>query len=125
MIRSLPHRPVLHVHEQDAAVRTRAAERETTDRERAVDFRLSAQHFVDLLVDGDVSNNTMNWQWVAGSGADAAPYFRVFNPVTQGERFDPQGEYVRRWAPALSTPPIVDLKESRQAALDAYAEIKD
>ena len=61
----------------------------------------------------------------AGTGTDAQPFFRIFNPETQAKRFDPDGEYVRRWAPALSAPPIVDLKESRQAALDAYAEIKD
>ncbi len=53
--------------------------------------------FWDTLVDADLANNTLNWQWVAGSGADAAPYFRIFNPVTQAKRYDPQGEYVRRW----------------------------
>ena len=64
-----------------------------------------------------------NWQWVAGCGDDAAPFFRIFNPETQAKRFDPDGEYVRRWAPALSGPPIVDLKESHQAALDAYGRV--
>ena len=60
-----------------------------------------ARHFMRLLVDGDLASNQHGWQWSAGSGTDAAPYFRVFNPVTQGERFDPQGEYVRRWVPEL------------------------
>jgi deoxyribodipyrimidine photo-lyase len=60
-----------------------------------------AKHFMDLLVDGELSSNQHGWQWAAGSGTDAAPYFRVFNPVTQGERFDPQGDYVRRWVPEL------------------------
>jgi deoxyribodipyrimidine photo-lyase len=55
-----------------------------------------------LLVDADVPQNVGNWQWVAGTGTDAAPYFRVFNPVTQGKRFDPDGEYVRRWVPELA-----------------------
>lgn len=63
------------------------------------------------------------WFWDTLVDADAAPFFRIFNPETQAKRFDPDGDYVRRWAPALSAPPIGDLKESRQAALDAYAEI--
>jgi deoxyribodipyrimidine photo-lyase len=61
-----------------------------------------ARHFMALLVDGDLASNQHGWQWAAGTGTDAAPYFRVFNPVTQGERFDPQGEYVRRWVPELA-----------------------
>jgi deoxyribodipyrimidine photo-lyase len=60
-----------------------------------------ARWFWDTLVDADLASNTLNWQWVAGSGADAAPYFRIFNPVTQGERFDPDGEYVRKWVPEI------------------------
>ena len=52
--------------------------------------------FWDTLVDADLANNTLGWQWIAGCGADAAPYFRVFNPVLQGEKFDPEGDYVRR-----------------------------
>jgi deoxyribodipyrimidine photo-lyase len=86
-----------------------------------------ARWFWDTLVDADLANNTLNWQWVAGSGADAAPYFRIFNPVTQGERYDPDGEYVRRWAPELQKQPmrpIVDLAQSRERALDAYASMK-
>ncbi len=62
---------------------------------------LGARHFLDHLRDGDIASNTHGWQWVAGTGTDAAPYFRVFNPVLQGERFDPDGAYVRRWLPEL------------------------
>ncbi|MEO8747766.1 MAG: deoxyribodipyrimidine photo-lyase [Rhodanobacter sp.] len=105
-----------------------------------------ARWFWDTLVDADLANNTMGWQWVAGCGADAAPYFRVFNPVTQGKRFDPEGAYLKRWLPELAgapvalvhepwkapellrvsgyPPPTVDLKDSRQEALDAYAAIR-
>ncbi len=61
--------------------------------------------FWDTLVDADLANNAMGWQWVAGCGIDAAPYFRIFNPVLQGERFDPDGSYVRRWVPELSSLP--------------------
>ncbi|WP_342373400.1 deoxyribodipyrimidine photo-lyase [Propioniciclava soli] len=86
------------------------------------------QWFWDTLVDADEANNPVSWQWVAGSGADAAPYFRVFNPETQRQKFDPDDGYVRRWVPEFGTPeypdPIVDLAESRRAALDAYAVVK-
>jgi deoxyribodipyrimidine photo-lyase len=61
--------------------------------------------FWDTLVDADLASNAANWQWVAGSGADAAPYFRIFNPVTQGEKFDPRGDYVRRWIPEIAALP--------------------
>jgi deoxyribodipyrimidine photo-lyase len=64
-----------------------------------------AAWFWEMLVDADLASNTLGWQWVAGSGADAAPYFRIFNPVTQGERFDPAGEYVRAWIPELERVP--------------------
>jgi len=67
-----------------------------------LDWRQGAAWFWDTLVDADLANNAASWQWVAGSGADAAPYFRVFNPVLQGERFDPEGAYVRRWVPELA-----------------------
>ncbi|CAN7574584.1 deoxyribodipyrimidine photo-lyase [Terrabacter sp. LjRoot27] len=63
---------------------------------------VGAQHFLDHLVDGDIASNNHGWQWVAGTGTDASPYFRVFNPVTQGRKFDPDGEYVRRWVPELA-----------------------
>jgi deoxyribodipyrimidine photo-lyase len=105
-----------------------------------------ARWFWDTLVDADLANNTLGWQWVAGCGADAAPYFRVFNPVTQARRFDPEGTYLTRWLPELSglptallhepwkepgvlerrgyPAPIVDLGQSRQRALDAYRRSK-
>jgi len=87
-----------------------------------------ADWFWDCLVDADLANNSASWQWVAGCGADAAPYFRIFNPVTQAEKFDPNLEYIKRWIPEFGTPdypdPIVDLKESRKKALEAYDQIK-
>jgi deoxyribodipyrimidine photo-lyase len=112
-----------------------------------------AAWFLDTLVDADLANNTLGWQWVAGCGADAAPYFRVFHPVLQGEKFDPAGDYVRRWVPELralaakhihepwNTPadvlaaagvrlgetyprPIVEHAEARDAALAAFQAMK-
>jgi len=81
--------------------------------------------FRERLVDYDPAANAFNWQWVAGSGADAAPYFRIFNPSTQAKRFDPLGEYVRRWVPELDTAeypaPIVDHAEARARALAALS----
>jgi deoxyribodipyrimidine photo-lyase len=68
-------------------------------------WECGARWFWDTLVDADLASNTLGWQWVAGCGADAAPYFRVFNPVTQAIRFDPQGDYVRRWIPELTRLP--------------------
>ena len=70
-----------------------------------IDWREGQDWFWDTLVDADLANNAASWQWVAGSGADAAPYFRVFNPVTQGQKFDPNGAYVRRWIPELAALP--------------------
>jgi deoxyribodipyrimidine photo-lyase len=67
-----------------------------------IDWRKGEKWFWDTLVDADPANNAANWQWVAGSGADAAPYFRIFNPILQGEKFDPEGAYVRRWVPELA-----------------------
>ena len=61
--------------------------------------------FWDTLVDADIASNAASWQWVAGCGADAAPYFRIFNPVLQGEKFDPEGAYVRKWVPELARLP--------------------
>lgn len=103
-----------------------------------------ARWFWDTLVDADLANNTQGWQWTAGTGADAAPYFRIFNPVTQGEKFDADGSYVRRWVPELRAltareihqpwrdekmlrssgypAPMIDLAASRSAALLAYSE---
>jgi len=117
-------------------------------------WQSGARWFWDTLVDADLANNTQGWQWSAGSGADAAPYFRIFNPVRQGERFDPDGVYVRRWCPELAhmpkrwlhqpwaapadvprdarvnlgrdyPRPIVDLAKTRAEALAAYDQIKD
>ena len=109
-------------------------------------WRHGARWFWDTLVDADLANNTLGWQWVAGSGADAAPYFRVFNPVSQAQKFDAQGGYLRRWLPELRDAPLpllhepwkdaallkrsgypapmVDLGESRVAALSAYQSMR-
>jgi deoxyribodipyrimidine photo-lyase len=118
-----------------------------------VPWQEGARWFWDTLVDADLANNTLGWQWTAGCGADAAPYFRIFNPVLQGTRFDPQGEYLRSWVPELSllsddaihAPwqtrpaaltaagfepgrdyplPIVDLATSRRRALAAYEPLR-
>ncbi|WP_460772674.1 cryptochrome/photolyase family protein [Microbacterium sp. GXF7504] len=90
-----------------------------------IDWRRGEEWFWDTLVDADAASNAFNWQWVAGSGADAAPYFRVFNPELQRAKFDPQGLYCARWAPdAADIPPIVDLAVSRNAALRAYERVK-
>ncbi len=70
-----------------------------------VDWREGARWFWDTLVDADLASNTLGWQWTAGCGADAAPYFRIFNPVSQGAKFDPHGDYVRRWVPELARLP--------------------
>jgi deoxyribodipyrimidine photo-lyase len=66
---------------------------------------VGARHFLEQLLDADIASNNHGWQWVAGTGTDAAPYFRIFNPVTQGRRFDPQGDFVRRWIPELAHVP--------------------
>ena len=70
-----------------------------------IPWQSGARWFWDTLVDADLANNTLGWQWVAGCGADAAPFFRIFNPVSQGERFDPKGEYVRQWVSELAKLP--------------------
>jgi deoxyribodipyrimidine photo-lyase len=70
-----------------------------------IDWREGEAWFWDTLLDADLANNVMNWQWVAGSGADASPFFRIFNPIAQGEKFDPDGAYVRRWIPELKKLP--------------------
>ena len=90
-----------------------------------IDWRLGEAWFWDTLVDADLAQNTANWQWVAGSGMDAAPYFRVFNPVRQGTRFDAEGAYVKRWVPELASLPAAqvhspwDLPTLLQSAEDA------
>ncbi|HVF18355.1 MAG TPA: FAD-binding domain-containing protein, partial [Steroidobacteraceae bacterium] len=112
-----------------------------------------ARWFWDTLVDADLANNTLGWQWTAGCGADAAPYYRIFNPILQAERFDPQRAYIRRWIPELATlpdrwihrpwlapaaalsaanvrlgttypKPIVELNRSRNEAMRAYQRIQ-
>lgn len=70
-----------------------------------IDWRRGEAWFWDTLVDADLASNVQNWQWVAGSGADASPYFRIFNPITQGEKFDADGKYVRKWVPELRKVP--------------------
>lgn len=93
-----------------------------------IHWRVGEEWFWETLVDADPASNPANWQWVAGSGADAAPFFRIFNPQTQAKRFDPQGEYVAHWVPDALTPaypePLVDLSESRRHALEAYESIR-
>lgn len=90
-----------------------------------VDWRVGEAWFWDTLVDADAASNPFNWQWVAGCGADAAPYFRIFNPVAQQQRFDPEERYVTRWAADSSgRPPLVDLRETRSRALAAYESMR-
>jgi len=83
-----------------------------------------ARWFWDTLVDADLANNTLGWQWVAGSGADAAPYHRIFNPSLQAERYDPDGGYVERWLDGRRSRPIVDHADARARALGAYARLR-
>ncbi len=70
-----------------------------------IDWREGQKWFWDTLVDADLANNSSSWQWGAGSGADASPFFRIFNPITQGEKFDPNGEYIRKWVPEIARLP--------------------
>ena len=109
-----------------------------------IHWRQGERWFWDTLVDADLGNNAANWQWVAGCGADAAPFFRVFNPVLQGKKFDPDGAYVRRYVPELKMvpdkhihspweapqppadypAPIVDLAAGRERALKSFKALK-
>ncbi len=87
-----------------------------------VDWREGARWFWDTLVDADLASNTLNWQWVAGCGADAAPFFRIFNPCEQGRRFDADGTYVRRWIPELAALPDRWLQEPASAPAEVLAQ---
>jgi len=95
-----------------------------------ISWQEGAYWFWDTLVDADLANNTLGWQWSAGCGADAAPYFRIFNPVRQIEKFDPAGEYIRRWIPELAgnatdyPQPVVDHAQARREALKAYEQTR-
>lgn len=89
-----------------------------------IDWHRGEEWFWDTLVDADGANNPFNWQWVAGSGADAAPYFRIFNPELQAKKFDPNRLYISQWASDAPAEPIVDLGETRKAALAAYDVVK-
>lgn len=89
-----------------------------------IHWREGAEVFMDKLVDADLASNSMNWQWVAGCGVDAAPFFRIFNPELQTKKFDPKGEYVAEWAPdSYEIDPIVDHDEMRKEALAAYKRL--
>lgn len=104
-----------------------------------LDWRIGERHFMEQLVDGDFASNNGGWQWSASTGTDAAPYFRVFSPISQSQRFDPQAQFIRHWLPQLKdvdlraihdptrgdgtpghVPPIVDAKASRQRAIDVF-----
>ncbi|OIN86468.1 MAG: deoxyribodipyrimidine photolyase [Alphaproteobacteria bacterium CG1_02_46_17] len=88
-------------------------------------WRIGEDWFWDTLVDANLANNAASWQWVAGCGADAAPYFRIFNPTTQGEKFDPENEYINKCAPdSHKIKPLVDHKKAREKALEAFKAIK-
>ncbi len=87
-----------------------------------VDWRVGEEWFWDTLVDGDLASNSASWQWVAGCGADAAPYFRIFNPILQGEKFDPEGDYVRRWVPEIAGLPNSFLHKPWEATKDALVK---
>jgi deoxyribodipyrimidine photo-lyase len=87
-----------------------------------IDWRRGEEWFWDTLIDADPASNPLNWQWVAGSGIDSAPYFRIFNPVLQAEKFDPDGEYVRRWVPELAELSSRDIHAPWQASNEALAD---
>jgi deoxyribodipyrimidine photo-lyase len=87
-----------------------------------IGWQQGAAWFWETLVDADLANNSLGWQWVAGCGADAAPYFRIFNPVIQGETFDAAGEYVRRWVPELARLPDRWIHKPWKAPVSKLAE---
>ena len=83
-----------------------------------LDYRLGEAHYMKYLTDGDWAQNNAGWQWSAGCGADAQPYFRVFNPILQGETWDPAGDYVRRWVPELARMPAKHIHRPGEAPDD-------
>ncbi|MCY4446576.1 MAG: deoxyribodipyrimidine photo-lyase [Rhodobacteraceae bacterium] len=87
-----------------------------------IDWRLGMQWFWDTLVDADIASNTLSWQWVAGCGADAAPYFRIFNPVLQARKFDPDNQYILRWVPELSQLPSKHIPEPWTASAEVLRQ---
>ncbi|MFU8797437.1 MAG: cryptochrome/photolyase family protein [Gammaproteobacteria bacterium] len=90
-----------------------------------IPWQIGAAWFWDTLVDADLANNSANWQWVAGCGADAAPYFRIFNPELQAKKYDPSNGYIRQWLPEkVSITPMVNHVEARNRALAAYKSLK-
>jgi deoxyribodipyrimidine photo-lyase len=110
-----------------------------------IEWTHGARHFMRHLVDGDLASNQHGWQWTAGTGTDAAPYFRIFNPVTQGRKFDPEGDYIRRYVPELRElsgqeihepwdraeglpdgypERIVDHAQARKQSLEAYQHLR-
>ncbi len=92
-----------------------------------IDWRWGERYFAEKLLDYELSSNNGNWQWAAGTGCDAAPYFRVFNPNTQMQKYDPDQCYVKKWVPEFGTPnyakPMVDLKVTRQRAIETYKSV--
>ncbi|HKK18884.1 MAG TPA: FAD-binding domain-containing protein, partial [Opitutales bacterium] len=86
------------------------------------DWREGARWFWHTLVDADLASNTLGWQWSGGCGADAAPYFRIFNPMTQGKKFDPEGDYVKRWVPELKKVPTKYIHEPWEASEEIMKE---
>jgi deoxyribodipyrimidine photo-lyase len=94
-----------------------------------IDWRWGEAYFAEKLLDYDLAANNGGWQWAAGSGTDAAPYFRIFNPTAQAERFDPKGEYIKKWVPEIGTDeypePMVDHKMARERCLKVYKEALD
>ncbi len=90
-----------------------------------IEWQHGARHFMRWLVDGDLASNQHGWQWTAGSGTDAAPYFRVFNPIDQGKKFDPDGRYIRRWVPELRECPDDEVHEPRDPIVDHAVERRE
>lgn len=90
-----------------------------------IEWQHGARHFMHWLVDGDLASNQHGWQWTAGCGTDAAPYFRVFNPIDQGKKFDPDGDYIRRYVPELRDVPTPQIHEPRHPIVDHAVERRE